>query len=204
MFNKYLTPSEQRSLLATIKKHKALDAQRDAAWMELAVYTGIRVSPLTKLTVGDARRALASKRFVIRAEINKRHVKSENALHRNTEDALRDLLKIRAQMGCDNSDFDAPLLVSIKGKRDKLQPLTPRALQIAMRKWARLAGLACAEEITPHWLRHTLAKRIIASSTSNNPLGIVRAVLGHKSIATTAIYVEPDKDEVDSAILEVA
>ena len=43
---------------------------------------------------------------------------------------------------------------------------------------------------SPHWLRHTFAHKLLRATHKDLPL--VQAVLGHKSISTTAIYVKAD------------
>ena len=53
------------------------------------------------------------------------------------------------------------------------------------------------EETTPHTLRHSLARRLIASGTD---LAVVQRTLGHSSIATTGMYLTPSDDELRSAM----
>jgi len=43
---------------------------------------------------------------------------------------------------------------------------------------------------SPHWLRHTCAHKLLRATDKDLPL--VQAILGHKSITTTAIYVKAD------------
>lgn len=43
---------------------------------------------------------------------------------------------------------------------------------------------------SPHWLRHTCAHKLLHATAKDLPL--VQAILGHKSITTTAIYVKAD------------
>jgi site-specific recombinase XerC len=71
-----------------------------------------------------------------------------------------------------------------------------------MAHWREHTGLPV--EASPHWLRHTLAKRIIARSTARNPLGVVQHALGHHSLNSTGIYTAPDRDELARALEEAA
>lgn len=192
-FDRYLTAEEQRRLLATISRYGTLYARRDHAWIRLMLHTGIRLGALARYTVGDARRALRERRLVLRQAIQKRGQGHEMHLSRGAERALRDLLAVRRAQGHPAEDLDAPLVMGRKGAG-----LAPRSYQDRLTAWARAAGLP--PEISPHWLRHTLAKRLVAQSTHPNPLGIVQRVLGHRSVASTGVYTAPDKEAVQEAL----
>jgi len=53
------------------------------------------------------------------------------------------------------------------------------------------------EQATPHTLRHSLARRLLASGAD---LAVVQRTLGHSSIATTGMYLTPSDDEVRTAM----
>lgn len=53
------------------------------------------------------------------------------------------------------------------------------------------------EQTTPHTLRHSLARRLLASGAD---LAIVQRTLGHSSIATTGMYVTPSDEDVREAM----
>ena len=57
--------------------------------------------------------------------------------------------------------------------------------------------------VSPHWFRHTLAKRMMKHSTSRDPRGVVQSVLQHRSIDSTLVYTRPDREEVERALSEV-
>lgn len=61
--------------------------------------------------------------------------------------------------------------------------LTPRAIQGAIRRYARAAGLMSTP--TPHTLRHTFAVHKLQAGADTR---IVQAFLGHSSLATTQRY----------------
>ncbi|MDP9380043.1 MAG: tyrosine-type recombinase/integrase [Chloroflexota bacterium] len=61
--------------------------------------------------------------------------------------------------------------------------LTPRAIQGAIRRYSRAAGLMSAP--TPHTLRHTFAVHKLQAGADTR---IVQAFLGHSSLATTQRY----------------
>lgn len=63
---------------------------------------------------------------------------------------------------------------------------------------ARLATWAYAlETVTPHILRHSLARRLLAKGAQ---LSEVQRVLGHSRLSTTGVYLTPSEDDVRAAI----
>jgi site-specific recombinase XerC len=196
VFERYLTVDEEKALFRVLDRTAGALAKRDAAWMRLMRHTGIRVTPISRLTVHDAKSALKAGRLVIRPEINKKGRKHEVYLNKSAQKALRDLLAVRSEM-----EFaprpDLPLIMSTHG-----DGMTVRQFQKRVRHWCRLAGLERA--VSPHWFRHTLAKRIMGQSTARDPRGIVQAALGHVSLSSTAVYTLPDREDVQSALDEVS
>ena len=200
VFERYFSEQEERQLMQCVRGASGLPgvpgvlALRDAAWMVLLRQTGIRVTPLARLTVGDARAALSRGALLVRGETNKRGREHKVPLNRKALDALGTLLKVRAALTSDH-DFGAPLIISREHNN-----ISVRALQQRMRMWCSRAGLA---DGSPHWMRHTLAKRLLARSTARNPLSIIAGVLGHGSLNSTDFYTQPDKEEIAQA-MEVA
>jgi site-specific recombinase XerD len=191
-FDRYLTLEEERKLLRAIARVNDIHAERDHAWIRLLLATGIRLGALSKLTVGDARHAISSQTLELRPEIQKRGHAHSVPVNREAEKALRDLLNIRKRMGHHNEDLDATLVMGRKHA-----PLAPRSYQDRMSLWAKEAGLSKA--VSPHWLRHTVAKRLLATTTHHNPLQVVQRALGHRQLSSTGIYTIPDKESVREA-----
>ena len=193
-FTRYLTEREEKQLWDTMKLQGQVMARRDYAWMRLLRYTGIRIGSLAGLTVSDARDALRDHRLELRTA--KRGKVYSVPVTRKARKALVDLLAIRQEQGHVQYP-DAPLVMSRQGA----EGLSIRAFQQRMAKWVTVSHLPM--RATPHWFRHTVAKRIIARSTAAEPLRVVQGALGHASIANTAIYTKPDREEI-AAELEVA
>lgn len=214
VFERYLRPKEERQLFATVGNRADLLAQRDYAWLRLLRHTGIRVGSLAGLTVDDARLALAGlksvkgKRFEelrghrlrIRGAIAKGEHGYEMPLNKIALQALLDLLRIRRELG--HAEIgDAPLVMSRKaGATGK--GMSVRAFQDRMQHWRQAAGLTV--ECSPHWLRHTLAKRIVERSTSTDPRAIVQHALGHSNIISGAIYTFPDREDIEQSMEEAS
>jgi len=199
-FRRYLNETEERQLFACLKKLSAdIYARRDAAWMQLLRSSGVRVKVLHALNVHHAREVLRTGRFDVPGALNKGAASyaKDYDMHASKKllAAFRALLKVRRELGY-AEDPDAALVMSRKGKR-----MSVRAYQQRMQLWRTLAGLPV--DASPHWFRHTLAKRIMARSTSADPRAQVQIALNHASITSTTIYTRPDRDEMDE-IMEAA
>jgi site-specific recombinase XerC len=192
-FERYLREDEERRLFAAIARCRAdVYARRDLAMMQLMRQTGIRVGSCAGLDCLDAREALRTERLALRPALCKRGRGYTVHANKKARAALRELLACRREMGHSEAPDDA-LIMSRHGKR-----IAIRSIQDRMRKWCAAAGLP--DDVSPHWLRHTLAKRMLQRSTSNNPVAIVQRVLGQSSISSAAIYTMPDREEIEQAV----
>lgn len=80
-------------------------------------------------------------------------------------------------------------------RRSPLRPLT----YTAMRRVTQRANDRLGTSWTLHDLRHTAARRMITDRRVS--LTDVQWVLGHAHLSTTAIYIQPDEDEVVARVL---
>lgn len=188
VFERYLSRSEEKKLLAHIAKHTGHYARRDHAWIRLLCFTGLRLGSARGLTVGDAKRAIASRTLRAADQHAKGHHGYDIAVSSKAELALRDLLKVRRDMRLPDDD-DAPLICSRLG-----QGMAERTYQHSLRKWGASAGLAVAA--SPHWLRHTLAKRVMDTTEHRDPQAVAQVALGHRNRASTTVYTLPDREEI--------
>lgn len=192
VFQRYLTEDEERQLLRYIAMSSEVTAQRDHAWIRLLRHTGIRVGSLVGLTVGLAREAVRTGMLHLPDAICKGERGYDVVCSHAARTALNDLLKVRAAQGHKETP-DAPLLMSRKKRR-----LSIRMVEHAMRSWAKHAGLV--REVSPHWLRHTLAKRILKKSPSGNADAEVMLQLGHSNPRSTAVYSLPSIEDMREAL----
>ena len=204
-FKRYLTDEEQRRLWKTVRLHAGnVVARRDLAWMQLLCETGLRLGEFCLLTVGDALAALRTGYLFVPKEYRKGAGGSRVRMPEDLEllmteerrRIVRELLAVRAVMtGCaDGHEADA-LVVGRGGGA-----MTMRAFQKRATHWGILAGMP--DGFSPHWFRHTMAKNVMRHTTSKDPRAVVKVMLGHRSIASTGIYTEVDKEDVEAAVLE--
>lgn len=92
---------------------------------------------------------------------------------------------------------EMPLLCS--EQRDA--PISAMQATRILRRVFRTAGIADLAQLSSHSLRKTFALRIM--SMSGNNLEVTRAALGHRSIATTQIYVAVSEREAMDLVVEM-
>lgn len=188
---RYLTEAQQRSLLNTIKSHANVLARRDFHWIRLLRDTGQRIGEFSLTTYRDARFALETGWIFIPKDRRKGR-KGKRKDHQvpvtaPVRESLKALLAIHTEMGGDGAD-DSPLVLSREGNA-----MAIRTYEERMGAWCRVAGIELA---SPHWLRHTRAMNVMRKSEAKDPRGIVKALLGHETIASTGIYTGVTKEEI--------
>lgn len=205
-FDKFLTEREEKKLLAYLKNIADIYTQRDY-W--LAVFmrqTGVRVSVICGkkktatqvktlgLTVGEAQRTIATSYLELHGDLVKGGGDLKLYANKKAIEALKNLLKIRKEMGL-APIADNPLVVSKKGNNISARNLQERFNNHGLK--------ALGFSVSPHWFRHTMAKRLMKNSTHKDPQGIAQVQLGHSSREATAIYTMPDKEDVINAMEEI-
>jgi integrase len=81
-------------------------------------------------------------------------------------------------------------------KRHKEVPMNPKAVLSLVNTHSELAGLS---GVGCHGLRRTSATHYLAGGA---PINSIRLYLGHSSINTTMLYLDPDKEEVKQQLRE--
>lgn len=191
--NHYLTDSEQKKLLDTIKQYADEKAQRDYHIVAALIASGCRIGEFMRITIGSALAALETGYLYIPCE-HRKGGKHDHSVYltKSLRVALANLIDIRGS-------FD-PQHYLIAGRTDQ-DPMSVRNMQQRVKSWAEQAGLAHLN-VTPHFFRHTLAMNLIRNSSAKEPLRIVKAALGHRNINTTAIYTAATREEVAAAMDE--
>lgn len=192
VFERYLTEDEEKKLMRHVRQFADVLARRDAQWIELMRQTGIRVGSMAGITLGDAKAALRSKRLHLVDQFAKGKRGYEVPTNKSAIACLKALIAIRADMGY-GAHPEMPLVMSRNHRG-----MSVRSYQARMAMWVREAGLPVSA--SPHWLRHTLAKRVMSRSESRDPQAIVQVVLGQRSRESTAIYTLPDREDIVDAL----
>jgi integrase/recombinase XerC len=149
-------------------------ALRDLAIMELMYSSGLRLSELTSLRLGDVDFAEATVR-VLGKGAKTRVV----PVGRVAVETLLKWLEVRTRLA-------APEVQAVFINRHG-QPLGARTVQARVRAWAISQGLAV--NVHPHMLRHSFASHVLQSS---GDLRAVQEMLGHASISSTQVYTHLD------------
>jgi len=194
---RYLTPEERKRLFKAAGQSNDIYARRDSAIIRGLYFSAERVGEFALMTVGDAEAALADKYHFIPKE-NRKGGKRDHSVYvtLGLSKALRDLLEIRMLItGEERPAKTAPLLVS---RQSTDRPMTVRSIELRLKKWAIAAGLT--DKFSPHWLRHTRAIDIMRRSKAADPRGVVKAALGHNSIASTGVYTGVLREDVENTL----
>ena len=160
-----------------------IEARRDEALLSLFLYAGLRVGEAAALRISDVILGERSGKVVIRSGKGRKY--REIPLHKEARKALAAYLEVRPK-DCGGRDA---LFVGRRGT-----PLGVRGIQLRIASLAKSAGVRA----TPHTLRHTFATRLLREAGADLPT--VAALLGHASIATTAIYTRPCEEDLTRAI----
>ena len=143
---------------------------RDIAIVELLFATGIRVSELWFLTIGNISIEFTS--ITILGKGNKeRRIPITNP---NTRKALLDYYR-ECKTTIASCDF---FFINRLGNR-----ISEQSVRFLVKRVAKAAGIT--REITPHVFRHTFATLLLEA---NIDIRYIQELLGHSSIAITQIY----------------
>ncbi|MEI8061247.1 MAG: site-specific tyrosine recombinase/integron integrase [Candidatus Berkelbacteria bacterium] len=146
---------------------------RDRLILELLFSTGLRVSELAHLNVGDIN--LERDEIPVRGKGGKvRVVFLSESAHQILETYIK---LVPAQAGIQNNS-DALILNKLGGDR-----LTVRSIERIVAKYAKAAGIS--KHVSPHTLRHTFATDLLINGAD---LRSVQSLLGHANVSTTQIY----------------
>ena len=178
----FLTNTESKSLLKTMKETRGWQAQRDFIAVNIILYTGIRLSELIGIDVEDVDLNVSKLRLK-RTKGGQPAVKHINAKLKNVLEPF-----IQQRLVIEN---DCPALLLSQWKRR----LSDRQFALRLDMWAKKADII--KKVTPHVLRHTFATNLYART--KNLLAVQKA-LGHEYITTTQIYTHLQDEELQQAL----
>jgi integrase/recombinase XerD len=169
---KPISISQVRRLLEQPTKISAPEAKRDKAILELLYASGMRVSELVSLNLGD-----------INIEGGEVRCFGKGRKERIIPIAPRAILSVKEYLQesrphLTHSDTERALFLNRRGER-----LTRQGLWQILKGYAKSAELD--KEITPHTLRHSFATHMLSGGAD---LRAVQELLGHANISTTQVY----------------
>ncbi len=167
-----LTEEEIQRLLDTPSQKSSPKNLRDKALLYVLYATGMRVTEVVTLTVGDARLDEATL-----LSPTKDGKSRELPLDEETCAILADYLENGRPHLVKSKDVDA-LFLNHRG-----QQLTRQGLWLIIKAYANQAKLG--DKVTPHTLRHSFAAHSLESGAE---LREVQQLLGHANISTTQVY----------------
>jgi len=149
---------------------------RDIAMLELLYSSGLRVSELTGLAVGDLDRAGGMVRVL-----------GKGRKERVVPVGSRALVALEAYLAERGKPAeDAPLFLNSREK-----PINRRSVARVVERWS--SGMQAFRSISPHTLRHTFATHMLEGGAD---LRSIQELLGHSSLSTTQKYTHVGLDRL--------
>ncbi len=179
---KFLTVDEVFSLIDAAVDDGALGS-RDRAILELLYASGLRVSELVGLNLGDADLASRTVRVIGKGRKERIVPIGEKACA-----AMRSYLMKRAEL-TQAADSERGFFLNRHGGR-----LTARSIERLISKYIRRCGLQ--KVVTPHVLRHTFATHLLGAGADMRG---IQELLGHQSLSTTQKYTHVGIDSLMKA-----
>ena len=182
----FLAVEEVEKLLAA-PQGASFQSIRDRAILEVLYSTGLRVSELTSLNVGDV--DLTGEIIKARGKGRRERIMP---VGRPALEAARKYLDVRAAVPRINESDPDALFLNRFGDR-----LSSRSIRKILDKYIRVTGLD--EKTSPHTLRHSFATHLLNRGAN---LRMVQELLGHKHLSTTQIYTHVTTAAMKSALEE--
>ncbi|MBI2165451.1 MAG: site-specific tyrosine recombinase XerD [Chloroflexi bacterium] len=167
-----LSEGEVERLLASSGNNGSPESMRGRAMLELLYATGMRVSELVSLNLGDVNLSEGFVRCLGKGSRERVIPVYRAAL----EHLVAYLSRGRPKLGSDHRE--EALFLNQRGER-----LTRQGFWLILKALARQAGLG--RRVSPHTLRHSFATHLLQGGA---PLRHVQELLGHASITTTQVY----------------
>ena len=173
-----LTGDEIQLLLAQ-PSGKDFKGKRDKAMLELLYATGIRVTELVSLDIGDINLEIGY--IICKRQTKERII----PIYPRAASALKEYINDERNFMLDESS-DA-LFVNTNGTR-----LTRQGFWKIIKSYAEKANIN--KDITPHTLRHSFAAHLLENGADIKSL---QEMLGHADVSSTQIYTSIIKNKIN-------
>ena len=175
----YLSMKEVDDLLGAPRSDKRLE-RRDKAILEMFYATGMRVSEIANVKIGDMNLNMGYIRCFGKGSKERVIPLGRRAIEAIERYRARDRKKMLSK-----NDTDT-LFISRLGKK-----MTRLSFWKIIKKYRKRAGIR--KDISPHTLRHSFATHLLERGAD---LRSVQEMLGHTDISTTQIYTAISKDRL--------
>lgn len=170
---------EEAATLLHVPMGATFQEKRDRAILELFYSSGLRVSELVGVNVGDIDLATGMVRV-----LGKGRKERLVPVGRPAVDSIQDYMKARNQVT--QGGPNGPLFINRQGGR-----LTVRSVERQVKKYLQLSGIQ--KKVTPHMLRHSFATHMLNHGAD---LRGIQELLGHSSLSTTQRYTHVTIDQL--------
>ena len=164
--------SQVRQLVEQPAKLSTPEAKRDKAMLELLYASGMRISELISLNLGD----VDTEGGFVRC-FGKGHKERIIPIYEQASKAVKDYVEETRPKLVRNKNETA-LFLNPCGER-----LTRQGFWQKIKEYAKSANLDA--QISPHTLRHSFATHMLSGGAD---LRVVQELLGHANISTTQVY----------------
>lgn len=165
--------NEVRLLLEQPAKLSTSEARRDRAMLELLYASGMRISELVALNMGDVN---MEGDYFVRC-FGKGRKERIIPLYEQVVNTIKEYVE-KERPKLLHGKKDNALFLNARGER-----LTRQGFWQKLKEYAKTAGLD--EKISPHTLRHSFATHMLSGGAD---LRSVQELLGHANISTTQVY----------------
>jgi integrase/recombinase XerD len=173
--------NQVRLLLEQPTKLSTAEAKRDAAMLELLYASGMRISELVALNLGDVN---TEGNYFVRC-FGKGRKERIIPLYEKIASAVKNYVEEdRPKLA--HGKQETALFLNARGDR-----LTRQGFWQKLKEYAKSAGLSST--ISPHTLRHSFATHMLSGGAD---LRSVQELLGHANISTTQVYTRLTTDQV--------
>ncbi len=159
-----------------------LEGYRDKTMLEVLYATGMRVSELISIPVGNV--DLKMQYLITRGKGSKERIIPLGSIA--VKYLTRYLEVVRPQLLKNDTDEVKELFLSTWGRA-----MTRQRFFEIIEEYGKQAGIT--KKITPHMLRHSFATHMLNNGTD---LRVVQELLGHADISTTQIYTHMDMERL--------
>lgn len=171
---KAISRADIERLLTAPAQGTSAKAQRDYALLEVLYASGMRVTELVSLDIGDIN--IASRSVRVRGKKGASKERIIPIAERAIDPLQTYLVKGRLQLLRDPEE--RALFLNHRGQR-----LTRQGLWLIIKRYVDEVGIS--QDVTPHTLRHSFAAHKLSQGKS---LQDIQKLLGHANISTTQVY----------------